>query len=576
MPITTQCTHCGKAYRVADALAGQNVKCKACGQAFVVAEATAATPHPAAASPAPASHAAPPPPPPTPAPAPAPAWQPMYAEKPPEKSSGSLQWALWVGGGAIAFVLVVVLGCSGLWYAFSGPSGGSSSPPKPAPRPAQPVAQGGPVEIITVTPPADRVPPSQPIRQTPTAPPVQPPPTRNVTTPPPPPPPPRVSSGGSGESLLVDPRTVPPKPTLWDVKPDAGEAYPKIKPNLKLSVPFRDRQVIASARPGRFLITNGGSFNDAGFEIWDLQEGRKTRGVTKALDLERVIISPDGAYLAGTRRHGNRENPAGIHVYSLKTGEVVQRIEADGGSSAWDMAPMVFVGEELVALSAPHQGRGRMLTLDIKSGTIKADLANVANYVHEPEVAHSASGRLVAYVDREGLVVLDLIEGVTVGKVGLPEFSPEDAAEMHQRVSRNDLKALAFSHDGTTLAAIFLGRSPKGRLILWNMKDGSVKLDKMYERPEGYVLASYNNRQKLQWTPDGKALFAFNETLIDAATLKASAPLPARPNLMWTHVAGDETVLMAYKTTQGHMIIEAVKVRDAAPEPAATAPAAVR
>ncbi len=41
MPIATRCTHCGKAYQVAESTLGKQVKCQACGKAFVVAATTA-------------------------------------------------------------------------------------------------------------------------------------------------------------------------------------------------------------------------------------------------------------------------------------------------------------------------------------------------------------------------------------------------------------------------------------------------------------------------------------------------------------------------------------------------------
>jgi predicted Zn finger-like uncharacterized protein len=37
MPIATKCTHCGKAYQVAESTLGKQVKCQACGKTFVVA-----------------------------------------------------------------------------------------------------------------------------------------------------------------------------------------------------------------------------------------------------------------------------------------------------------------------------------------------------------------------------------------------------------------------------------------------------------------------------------------------------------------------------------------------------------
>lgn len=37
MPIATRCTHCGKAYQVAESSLGKQVKCQACGKTFVVA-----------------------------------------------------------------------------------------------------------------------------------------------------------------------------------------------------------------------------------------------------------------------------------------------------------------------------------------------------------------------------------------------------------------------------------------------------------------------------------------------------------------------------------------------------------
>lgn len=42
MPIATRCTHCGKAYQVAEATVGKQVKCQACGKNFVVAVAAQA------------------------------------------------------------------------------------------------------------------------------------------------------------------------------------------------------------------------------------------------------------------------------------------------------------------------------------------------------------------------------------------------------------------------------------------------------------------------------------------------------------------------------------------------------
>ncbi len=43
MPIPTQCTHCGKAYQVAESTLGKQVKCQACEKVFVVARSSAAT-----------------------------------------------------------------------------------------------------------------------------------------------------------------------------------------------------------------------------------------------------------------------------------------------------------------------------------------------------------------------------------------------------------------------------------------------------------------------------------------------------------------------------------------------------
>ncbi|MBL8890915.1 MAG: hypothetical protein JNL67_13120 [Planctomycetaceae bacterium] len=47
MPIATRCTHCGKAYQVAESTIGKQVKCQACGKNFVVSRTAEAVATPA-------------------------------------------------------------------------------------------------------------------------------------------------------------------------------------------------------------------------------------------------------------------------------------------------------------------------------------------------------------------------------------------------------------------------------------------------------------------------------------------------------------------------------------------------
>jgi WD40 repeat protein len=267
-------------------------------------------------------------------------------------------------------------------------------------------------------------------------------------------------------------------------------------------------------------------------DVWDLAKNQKIGSISKlALEGSQLMaLSPDGHYFVAKPQFDDL-----ILVVDVISGKIVKRL------SAADMRL------DLLAFSSPNQllvgENDHLQVFSIPGGAQEQDIA-INNWTVRDGWALSAGGKYLAAVTREGehrksACLINLSSGEQVGELSLA-------------AGEADCRGLAFSFDGTRLAAAMTSGAD-GVLEIFDLAGPTVAAEipfnaALVENPQAY------QGRFLDWTPDGQRLLVSGRDMVDLETastltsLRDELPYPVRPltDRLYLSVQGQELAAHSY------------------------------
>jgi WD40 repeat protein len=229
----------------------------------------------------------------------------------------------------------------------------------------------------------------------------------------------------------------------------------------------------------RFVIT---ASEDGELAWWDLRSRKKTRTLRiETGTAPALAVSPDGLTAAVGIKHG-------VQLVDLRNGTVRTAASDSAGSPSW----VLFSpdGKMVVATN-----RDKTVTRwDVASATPLETLRGHSNFVQQP--VFSPDGGTLYTVSHDGTAIAWDLKGDR--RLGRP---------------------FTFTHDRAFSATGFDGHpgrlSPDGRLIAVGLKEQGVALwDARELTPVGAPLDTYDEVKTLAFSPDGQTLAAVTESLL--------------------------------------------------------------
>jgi WD40 repeat protein len=226
---------------------------------------------------------------------------------------------------------------------------------------------------------------------------------------------------------------------------------------------------------GQGLLTGG---NDQAALLWDLQTGKSLHIFEQHWDgITNVGISPDGK-LAITFGHSSNLSHGDVILWDLQTGKRLKTFTTTPITSAI-LSPN---GSDLATVSMG----GTLSLWDLQTGVRilygPSTDPSVEPYEKISKIAFSPDGKLIALGGKRTVRILRL-EATSI-------VSEYDVEETYS----TNVTGLAFSPDGSTLAATFAGTG--NQIYLW---DTEGKLLKRMSHPGAHLTS-------LAFSPDGKTI----------------------------------------------------------------------
>jgi hypothetical protein len=280
--------------------------------------------------------------------------------------------------------------------------------------------------------------------------------------------------------------------------------------------------------------------------IYDLRTGKRTGFLKSAFQPHNLILSPDGSVLAGVETALSQSSPmfapdsaaGAIEIWSTADNRLLGQIPSGPGVAV--PVPLGFTGGDAAGNAVGNVG-GKLIAYGSSNNMTGLQLwdpatAALVNQWNTPRVSQSTlaisnSGRYAAFPVNSVVRVLDLHTGDIAGEM----TSPADLTQ---------IKGIAFSADGKTLAALLPsvvgtpvpGSSANATLLEWNIADGgkllrTLPLDLTAAAPPIDPDASADATPDstdvayLQWTPDGRML-RIGSGLFETTTGKPIYALP--------------------------------------------------
>ena len=494
MPISVECSICGKKYRVPDEKAGRSISCKDCGGEIDVPGGRRRAKDDDDDDDVPVRR---------------------KSTKKKKRSEEGNSSGLLIAGGIGAAVLVVGIG---VFFAMRGkPDAGNpiaNNPVQPAPVPGtQPAVPGNaheganpaatnPVAPAPVNPNPQPNVPVNPNPQVAANPGIVP-PANNANT----------KAAGSGFKGGLDQGGIgggfEMKPLVnWKAQPDPMEALVTYDTSKKFNVPIKggfigDDSVVYPVTPSPFGLF-GDDNGKGGREIWNFATGQKV-GVMKERLSNKVAISPDGKYIAWFRF----DNGGGIEVYDIKTKKSLGAVSVD--SSKLNISVLALPSSErMVAFSDVHTA---LVSWKLPSGDLEREVSLGKNGRPGDIYSFSPGGRYAAYLSEflaRTISIYDFKNGENVGTI---EFAKRPS---------NDLLAVAFSHNGEELALLFDGAHPNYGERIFILKTATGAVIDTIVLEEG-VKKEHNLHGKgtgLQWFPNGQQFLLHGIAIVDRTAKK--------------------------------------------------------
>jgi predicted Zn finger-like uncharacterized protein len=490
MPISARCPGCQAQYVLADNLAGKRVRCKKCQEPFTVASPSTAGDEPmdviAVDEPTPrraaprrdglqSSPRTPPP---------LPGRQDRHDEDRPRRrmrddeddeprsGAGNAPVGLIIGiAGGVLFLLIV-----GVTLAMLLSHDSSTTTP-----------------VVSNNPPPALRPPLE----------VPKPPPKIIPPPPQVPPP----------ALPAAPVVKPPAPAVpWRVQPDPVKEPLAVAAPTSIPVSAFQANAIFPTTPSPFVVLSQKGMPTEIREVYDLRTGRRVGTVRPPAGHSDFALSTDGTQLVA---RALAPKPW-LEVWSVADGRSLWKFEVDDKPSFLQTIDFVASGQILTGKAV-----GVETLFQVWDVATTRAVRQFQASAH-PDVklrALSGNRKYLAFPrqDNKAIAVYDLTTGELAGEAAVPglEFGILLCS------------ALAFSPDGKTLSGFFAAGFD-GHLISWDVAGGKVSADLKMEKDPQWLAQhahAYQGR-RLEWFPDGSALLAYGQLIIDPKTAKVVWTVP--------------------------------------------------
>lgn len=311
------------------------------------------------------------------------------------------------------------------------------------------------------------------------------------------------------------------KPTKWLVRPDPSKIRAAVVAK-KLVVPVADAEVLFPEQPSPYVVAVHSRPDGFEWELWNIEDGKKTYSFKSKDVLAEMVISPDGILAAGIVP--GRVND--VETWSLRQGTAGKRVrEAEGEDT---LVPVCFVGEKTLVTTV---GGTRKLTLwNVVSGKAAGEVALDRDLQFGGTFSQSPGGSYLAMFADTRLLVYSLAEQELAGEVVVPERGD---------VSLDTAAGVTFSPDGSEIAGLFGGRGGPVRVVVWDMKTARVTADVIAADKPGERLppGSAQAVRPLAWLFDGTGWLLYGDVAVARAggkTLFRQKPgTNSQPALRW-------------------------------------------
>lgn len=326
------------------------------------------------------------------------------------------------------------------------------------------------------------------------------------------------SSGGSSASSESTDKKQPPVTKGWKAKVDPPTS-PLVNAVASFQIPIpgdhlrQDYVLYPDVASPFALIGDPSPSNKKPRELWDLAAGSKVRDVGPFKSMSKVGLSGDGKLMAWYRH----ENNGGLDVFDTEGNKVLVSIPLPSGQ----------VNVTTVAIPSPKRlfiastVHRKLMTWKLPSGEPERTIELGENGQPNEHLAFSPGGRYAAFTGdflARSLQIQDLETGELAGTIEFPE-----------KILHQALTGLAFSPDGTELAAV-LGQNhgaTSDRVLIWNAATGASVADFLLPDPDQRPVDVIGRAPSLQWFPDRKRLFQNGQHIIDRDAKRVVYSLPA-------------------------------------------------
>lgn len=300
------------------------------------------------------------------------------------------------------------------------------------------------------------------------------------------------------------PQPKPPQPPVWNVKPDPLPSPLPAIADPQLTVPFPGTaQLIFPRTPSPYVAVRLAA---EGAQIWNLYTRQKTGEIRGNINLDQLMLSPDGKYLAGrVSALGKTE----VEVRSAGDDTPIRRIVVDDRFALLQLVD--FLGPEELLTVKNDVMTQRWTIWDIRTGKELRHFTDGQASFDGKSLAFSPGRRYVARAGNDGQIVLyDLRTTEVVGRLEAPP---------RKEFASWRCDGLAFAHDGSELAAVF-AQPGKTHLRSWKIADGKVAADHEFSTSLEQSIKGFTGYvgSAVEWLSDRSGWLVYGHLLIDYTT----------------------------------------------------------
>uniref|UniRef100_A0A7C2JY06 WD40 repeat domain-containing protein n=1 Tax=Schlesneria paludicola TaxID=360056 RepID=A0A7C2JY06_9PLAN len=255
-----------------------------------------------------------------------------------------------------------------------------------------------------------------------------------------------------------------------------------------------------------FVILGTNEDAKAGREVWNLATGEKVHTFKgqRVNTTQPVALSPDGQMLAWFDFRS-------VTVYDLAGKKLLGELPSGSGDDTFNIARLDLpTSQRLVAMSFVDRG---LKVWSLPDGNLRHATRVGDKFSYPAKSAYSPGGKYVAleahFLDHT-IQVHEVDTGEVVGTITAQKIGN----------AYGDLHGLAFSPDGSQLAAVFESTAGEGitQVAIWNVAEGTQAANHVTVPGIMHRVKNVRETAGVQWYADGKKLLVHGVTILDAAT----------------------------------------------------------